>query len=109
MDPAQGKARVFQMTAEEAVKALNVVTGTFLVNSVPAMILFDSVTNRSFVSPHFARMLQVRPIQLGSGFEVEIAVDSMVWVREMYDGCNIDIDGRCSQFSYTRWVWESSM
>ena len=66
------------MKAEEAAEAPDVVTGTFLVNSVPARILFDTGANRSFVSPHFVRLLHVRPTRLETEFEEEVAADSKV-------------------------------
>ena len=75
VEPARGRARVFQMTTEEAVEAPDVVAGTFLVNSVPARILFNSGANLSFVSPHFARLLHMTPRPLEGGFEVEVADD----------------------------------
>ncbi|KAJ9557274.1 hypothetical protein OSB04_011888 [Centaurea solstitialis] len=43
------RARVFQLTAEEAKEEPDVVTGTFPVNSVPALVLFDSGASKSFV------------------------------------------------------------
>ena len=61
--PTKGRARAFQMSAEEAVEAPDVVAGTFFVNSVLARILFDTGANRSFVSPHFSHLLHVRPTQ----------------------------------------------
>ena len=48
------KGRVNHVTAEEAQAAPDVVLGTFLVNSVPASVLFDSGASHSFVSESFA-------------------------------------------------------
>ncbi|KAJ9551933.1 LOW QUALITY PROTEIN: hypothetical protein OSB04_015978 [Centaurea solstitialis] len=41
--PAPARSRAFRMTAEEAEEAPEVVTGTFLVNSIRAKVLFDTV------------------------------------------------------------------
>jgi hypothetical protein len=41
------------VTAEEAAEAPDVVLGTFLVNSVPARVLFDSGASHSFVTERF--------------------------------------------------------
>lgn len=47
------KGRVNHVTAEEAQTAPDVVLGTFLVNSVPASVLFDSGASYYFVSNKF--------------------------------------------------------
>ena len=50
--PRQGK--VNHVTAESAAEASNVVIGTFMVNSYPAMVLFDTGATHSFISKSFA-------------------------------------------------------
>jgi Retroviral aspartyl protease. len=47
------KARVNHVTAAEAQGARDVILGTFLVNSVPATVLFDSGATHSFLSMSF--------------------------------------------------------
>jgi hypothetical protein len=42
--------RVNHVTAEEAQEAKDVVLGTFLINSVPAIVLFDSGASHSFIT-----------------------------------------------------------
>ena len=42
------------MTAESAVEAPNVVIGTFMVNSHPATVLFDTGATHSFITKSFA-------------------------------------------------------
>ncbi|KAD2805474.1 hypothetical protein E3N88_38851 [Mikania micrantha] len=49
------KGRAFQITAEEAKITPDVVTGIFLINSIPAHILFDSGASRSFICVEFAK------------------------------------------------------
>jgi hypothetical protein len=41
------------VTAEEAAEAPDVVLGTFLINSVPAKVLFDSGASHLFVTEKF--------------------------------------------------------
>nr|CAH66143.1 OSIGBa0114M03.1 [Oryza sativa] len=48
------KARVNHVAAAEAQDAPDVILGTFLVNSVPATVLFDSGATHSFLSMSFA-------------------------------------------------------
>jgi hypothetical protein len=45
--------RVNHVTAEEAQEAKDVVLGTFLINSVPATVLFDSGASHSFITEQF--------------------------------------------------------
>ena len=52
--PNNGKGRVNHVAAEEAQEDPDVVLGTFLVNSAPATILFDSGATHSFVTQEFA-------------------------------------------------------
>jgi len=49
--PAQG--RVNHVTAESAAKAPNVVIGTFMVNSHPATVLFDTGATHSFITKSY--------------------------------------------------------
>jgi hypothetical protein len=41
------------VSAEEAAEAPDIVLGTFLVNSTPARVLFDSGASHSFVTENF--------------------------------------------------------
>ena len=45
-----GKAKLNHVSAEEAYESQDVVVGTFLVNSNPAVILFDTGASHSFIS-----------------------------------------------------------
>ncbi|GKE63875.1 putative reverse transcriptase domain-containing protein [Tanacetum coccineum] len=51
----------------------NVVTGTFLLNNYYASMLFDSGTDRSFVSSTFSALLDVAPSTLDTSYAVELA------------------------------------
>lgn len=48
-----GRGRVNHVQAESAREASNVVIGTFLVNNVPAIVLFDSGVSYTFISRAF--------------------------------------------------------
>ncbi|KAJ9556780.1 hypothetical protein OSB04_011394 [Centaurea solstitialis] len=67
------RARVFQLTANEAKAEPDVVTGIFLVNSMPALVLFDTGASKSFVSWSFCKDFMNVKSKLGSPLEVEIA------------------------------------
>ena len=55
--PRQGK--VNHVTAESAAEAPNVVIGTFMVNSYPATVLFDTGATHSFISKSFAEQHRI--------------------------------------------------
>jgi hypothetical protein len=50
---SQGRGRVNHVSAETAQENPQVVLGMFLVNSIPAFILFDSGASHSFISAQF--------------------------------------------------------
>ncbi|GJS68598.1 putative reverse transcriptase domain-containing protein, partial [Tanacetum coccineum] len=52
---------------------LNVVTGTFLLNNHYASILFDTGTDRSFISTAFSSLIDIIPTTLDHGYDVELA------------------------------------
>ncbi|KAI3510609.1 hypothetical protein L1887_17736 [Cichorium endivia] len=88
----QARGRAFTMTAAEAQETPDVVTGTFLVNSVRSKVLFDSGANRSFVSTTFREHLKREAKKLDFPILVEIANDSHVMVHEVYNNCFIEIE-----------------
>nr|GEV88955.1 hypothetical protein [Tanacetum cinerariifolium] len=51
----------------------NVVMGTFLLNNCYASMLFDSGTDRSFVSATFSALLDVAPSTLDTSYAIELA------------------------------------
>ncbi|KAI3759354.1 hypothetical protein L6452_07105 [Arctium lappa] len=55
VNPSRVPGRAFQMTTDEAKASVDVVSGTFLLNSVPARVLFDSGASFSFISELFRR------------------------------------------------------
>ncbi|XP_024965965.1 uncharacterized protein LOC112506177 [Cynara cardunculus var. scolymus] len=77
---AQGRA--FQLTAEEAMVAPDVVT---------ALVLFDSGASRSFVSLAFSKKFQLILEPLDKPLNIEIADDKMVNVFEVYKDCKIEL------------------
>lgn len=54
-------ARVFGMTEEDLKDNNEVVTGTLLVNSVPAFVLLDCGASYSFVSKRFSKLFKKSP------------------------------------------------
>ncbi|GKC43498.1 putative reverse transcriptase domain-containing protein [Tanacetum coccineum] len=65
----------------------NVVTGTFLLNNCYALILFDTGSNRSFVSTAFSSLIDIIPTTLGHGYGVVLAYGKILWVNTLIWGC----------------------
>ncbi|MBI0384684.1 hypothetical protein JBE27_52615, partial [Streptomyces albiflaviniger] len=66
------RGRLNHMNAEEAQEAPDIVLGMFLVNSVPARVLFDSRASHSFVTKTFAYKSKMEPTPLKQIMLVQI-------------------------------------
>ena len=67
--------------------------GTFLVNSVPALVLFDSGASRSFVSLAFSQHIGVSRESLSRPLRVSIADEKVICATEVLRGCVLEIFG----------------
>ncbi|XP_024986551.1 uncharacterized protein LOC112521790 [Cynara cardunculus var. scolymus] len=67
------RGRSFQMTKHEAETTPDVVTCTFLVNSLYAKVLLDSSANFSFISPSFAKCACMNFVPLDDKLVVDTA------------------------------------
>nr|GEX54424.1 putative reverse transcriptase domain-containing protein [Tanacetum cinerariifolium] len=65
--------RAYMLRDRNAHQDLNVVTGTFLLNQHLARVLFDSRTNKSFVSISLAFMLNILPITIDAIYDIKMA------------------------------------
>ncbi|KAJ9557844.1 LOW QUALITY PROTEIN: hypothetical protein OSB04_012458 [Centaurea solstitialis] len=87
------RGRAFQMTAEEAQAALDVITGIFPVNSKPALVLFDTGATWSYVSHKFCKDFQIELGKLDRPVTIDVAAEKVHVVERVYRGCTIDIVG----------------
>ncbi|GKF02317.1 putative reverse transcriptase domain-containing protein [Tanacetum coccineum] len=71
----------------------NVVTGTFLLNNCYASMLFDSGTDRSFVSTTFSALLDVTPTTLDTSYAVELADGRIAETNVVLRGCTLGLLG----------------
>ncbi|KAJ9560732.1 hypothetical protein OSB04_005892 [Centaurea solstitialis] len=90
---ATTRGRAFQMTAEEAQTAPDVITGVFPVNSKPALVLFDTGATWSYVSRRFCKDFQIELGNLDSPLAIDVAAEKVQVVEHVYRGCSIDIFG----------------
>nr|GEX10058.1 hypothetical protein [Tanacetum cinerariifolium] len=68
----------------------NVVMGTFLLNNRYASILFDTGTDRSFISIAFSSLVNIDPTPLESSYDVELADGKIVGIDTIIRGCTIN-------------------
>nr|GEW74684.1 putative reverse transcriptase domain-containing protein [Tanacetum cinerariifolium] len=68
----------------------NVVTSTFLINNHYALILFDTGTDRSFVSTTFSSLIDIIPTTLDHGYDVELADGRIIWVNTLIRDCTLN-------------------
>ncbi|KAJ9555926.1 hypothetical protein OSB04_010540 [Centaurea solstitialis] len=92
-NPPKVTSRAFQMTAVEAREASDLVSGTFLVNSIPALVLFDTGAERSFVHNTLAKKFAMPTTPFYDALVVEVAGGFLVTVRDCFEGCTIELDG----------------
>src|ERR671932_1100588 len=79
------------MTLDAATATDDVITGMFLINWVPARVLFDTGANRSFMSVSFSDKLNLAPKAIRP-LNVEVADGKVVPVTSSVSGATIDID-----------------
>ncbi|XP_073300566.1 uncharacterized protein [Primulina huaijiensis] len=84
-------ARVFAMTQEEADDATEVVSGTILIQKVPAYALFDCGATHSFVSKRLAKKLGLKPELLAEPFRIATPTNKAIETHEIHRDCLISI------------------
>ncbi|KAJ9543627.1 hypothetical protein OSB04_023334 [Centaurea solstitialis] len=87
------RGRAFQLTAEEAQTAPDVITGIFPVNSKHALVLFDTGATWSYVSHRFCKDFQIELGKLDRPVKIDVAAEEVHVVERVYRGCTIDIFG----------------
>ncbi|GJR13675.1 putative reverse transcriptase domain-containing protein [Tanacetum coccineum] len=83
--------RVYSLCAEAAVKDNNVVNGTFLINNVYASVLFDTYTDRSFMSYAFSKYIDIPPTTLDTNYKVELAGGKSLTTNTILRGCTLNL------------------
>nr|GEV44222.1 hypothetical protein [Tanacetum cinerariifolium] len=88
---ARGKAYV--LGEGDANPDFNVVKGTFLLNNHYAFVLFDSGTDRSFVSSTFSTLLDITPDTLDVSYAIELADERFSKTDTILRGCTLGLLG----------------
>ncbi|GKE87786.1 putative reverse transcriptase domain-containing protein, partial [Tanacetum coccineum] len=68
----------------------NVVTGMFLLNNSYASILFDTGSDRSFVSTAFSSQIDITPSTLDHYYDVELADGRIIRLNAIIRGCTLN-------------------
>nr|GFB01716.1 putative reverse transcriptase domain-containing protein [Tanacetum cinerariifolium] len=69
----------------------NVVTGTFLLNTHCASILFDTGADKIFVSTAFSSLININPSTLDYSYDVELADGKIIEVNTVIRGCTLNL------------------
>ncbi|GKC68855.1 reverse transcriptase domain-containing protein [Tanacetum coccineum] len=69
----------------------NVVMGTFLLNNRYASILFDTGSDRSFVSTAFSSQIDITPSTLDHYYDVELADERIIRLNTILRGCTLNL------------------
>ena len=69
------------------------ILGIFLVNSMPALMLFNSSVSQSFVSQSFGRSFDMTLGELQCPLRVSIVNEHAIYVSSVYQGCVLEIFG----------------
>ncbi|GJV68043.1 putative reverse transcriptase domain-containing protein [Tanacetum coccineum] len=68
----------------------NIIAGTFLLNNRYAYILFDTSTDRSFVSTAFSSQIDITPSTLDHYYDVELADGRIIGLNTILSGCTLN-------------------
>nr|GFB31049.1 reverse transcriptase domain-containing protein [Tanacetum cinerariifolium] len=76
----------------------NVLTGTFLLNNCYARVLFDSGSDKSFVSINFSHLIDIEPVKGNHSYEVELADGRVVSTNTILKGCALNLVNHLFEF-----------
>nr|GFA83379.1 reverse transcriptase domain-containing protein [Tanacetum cinerariifolium] len=83
--------RTYLLRDKNAHQDPNIVTGMLLLNHRPARTLFDSGSDRSFVSISFASMLNTSSITLDTTYNIEMADGNLISTNTVIQGCTLTL------------------
>ncbi|GJT56556.1 putative reverse transcriptase domain-containing protein [Tanacetum coccineum] len=85
------RGAVYKLGVVDAQQDLKVVTGTFLLNNRYATALFDSGADKSIVSTNFSTLIDIKPIELDTCYEVELADGKVVSTNNVLIRCTLNL------------------
>ncbi|XP_071704576.1 uncharacterized protein [Rutidosis leptorrhynchoides] len=84
------KSQNYLITAEEAKNSSDVVSGTFIVNSKPVKVMFDSGANNSFIALTSVACVNKTLNSLEHPLKVDIADERFMIASGIYKDCDIE-------------------
>ncbi|GJS90973.1 putative reverse transcriptase domain-containing protein [Tanacetum coccineum] len=87
---ARAPAKVYAVGQAGTNPDANIVTGTLLLNNRYASILFDTSTDRRFVTTAFSSQIHITPNALDHDYAVELADGRIVGVNTIIRGCTLN-------------------
>nr|GFB19043.1 hypothetical protein [Tanacetum cinerariifolium] len=81
----------YQLGAVNAQEDPKVVTGTLLLNNHYATTLFDSGADRSFMSIKFSTLINIKPVEIDTSYEVKLADGKIVSTNNSLKGCTLNL------------------
>ncbi|GKE91091.1 putative reverse transcriptase domain-containing protein, partial [Tanacetum coccineum] len=87
------RGRAYALGGGDVNPGSNTVTGTFLLNDHHAYMLFDSSTDRSFISNTFSALLDITPYALDVSYTVELADERTSETNTVLMGCTLGLLG----------------
>ncbi|GJR90196.1 putative reverse transcriptase domain-containing protein [Tanacetum coccineum] len=88
------RGAVYKLGAVDAQQDPKVVTGTFLLNNRYATALFDSGADKSFVSTNFSTLIDIKPVELDTFYEVELDNGKVVSTNNVLIRCTLNLLNR---------------
>ncbi|GJW79602.1 putative reverse transcriptase domain-containing protein [Tanacetum coccineum] len=85
------RGAVYKLGAVDAQQDPKVVIGIFLLNNRYATALFDSGADKSFVSTNFSTLIDIKPVELDTSYEVELADGKVVSTNNVLIGCTLNL------------------
>nr|GFC82898.1 hypothetical protein [Tanacetum cinerariifolium] len=82
---------IYQLGAVNVQEDPKVVTGMFLLNNHYATVLFDLGVDRSFVSTKFSTLINIKPVEIDTSYEVELADGKIVSTNNVLKGCTLNL------------------
>ncbi|GJV34760.1 putative reverse transcriptase domain-containing protein [Tanacetum coccineum] len=68
----------------------NIITGTFLLNNRYASVLFDTSSDKSFVSTAFSSQIDITPSTLDHYYDVKLADGRIIGLNAIIRGCTLN-------------------
>ncbi|GJV89590.1 putative reverse transcriptase domain-containing protein [Tanacetum coccineum] len=88
------RGAVYKLGAVDAQQDPKVITSTFLLNNRYATALFDLGADKTCVSTNFSTLIVIKPVELDTSYEVELADGKVESTNNVLIGCTLNLLNR---------------